>query len=155
MDIIKGSAPAKKINVAYFEAWNGNRDCLHMDVDQIDKNRYSHIHFAFVDITPDFKIDTTSVQKQFDIFKGMTGIKKVVSFGGWDFSNMPGTFRILREATKPANRPTFVKNLLDFVNTHKLDGVDLDWEYPGVSLSPGYVFDVACRTNTNGPILGS
>lgn len=131
MDIIKGSAPASKINVAYFEAWNGNRECLKMDVDQVPKDLYSHIHFAFADITPDFKIDTTNIQQQFDIFKGMTGIKKIISFGGWDFSNMPGTFRILREATKPANRATFVNNLVDFVKANNLDGIDLDWEYPG------------------------
>ena len=133
MEIIKGSAPAKKINVAYFEAWNYERECLHMDVDWIDTERYNTIHFAFIDITSDFKISTAKVQTQFDKFKDMTNIKKVVSFGGWEFSNSPGTFHILREATKAANRPTFVENVLNFVKENGLDGVDLDWEYPGVS----------------------
>ncbi|RYP14424.1 hypothetical protein DL765_006367 [Monosporascus sp. GIB2] len=133
-DIIKGSAPANKIKVAYFEAWNHNRKCLTMDVDQIDTSIYTHIHFAFADITPgDFRVDISNekIKEQFEIFKGMTGVKKIISFGGWDFSTMPGTFQILRNAVLPANRDKFKNNLIAFMNEHNLDGIDLDWEYPG------------------------
>jgi GH18 family chitinase len=104
-----------------------------MDVGQIDTNKYTHIHFAFADVTKDFNVDISAVKEQFDLFKGMSGVKKIISFGGWDFSTMPGTFNILREAVKPANRDIFQKNLVAFVNEHNLDGIDLDWEYPGVS----------------------
>ncbi|KAI0882847.1 putative glycosyl hydrolase, family 18 [Annulohypoxylon maeteangense] len=131
-DIIKGSAPAEKIKVAYFEAWNHNRECLTMDVDQIDTDAYTHIHFSFADITAnDFAVDISKVQEQFDIFKGMSGVKKIISFGGWDFSTLPGTFNILRTAVQPGNRDKFKKNLIAFVNDNNLDGIDLDWEYPG------------------------
>ena len=141
VDIIKGSAPANKIKVAHFEAWNNNRECLTMDVDQIDTSIYTHIHFAFADITPgDFKVDISNekISEQFQIFKGMTGVKKIISLGGWDFSTLPGTFQILRNAVLPANRDKFKNNLIAFMNEHNLDGIDLDWEYPGVSglLSP-------------------
>ncbi|PHH90082.1 hypothetical protein CDD83_4590 [Cordyceps sp. RAO-2017] len=130
-DIIKGSPPAKKINIAYFEAWNQKRNCLTMNVDQIDTEKYSHLHFAFAEVTRDFKVDISKVKEQFDMFKDMTGIKKIISFGGWDFSTQPGTFSILRDAVKPANREAFHRNLVAFVGEHNLDGIDLDWEYPG------------------------
>ncbi|KAK2797393.1 hypothetical protein FQN50_009194 [Emmonsiellopsis sp. PD_5] len=130
-DIIRGDAPSKKIHVAYFEAWNHNRKCLTMDVNQVDTDKYTHIHFAFIGVTPEFAIDPSNVQEQFDIFKGMSGVKRIISFGGWDFSTLPGTFNILREAVKPGNRDIFQKNIIAFLEEHKLDGVDLDWEYPG------------------------
>ncbi|KAF1973227.1 putative glycosyl hydrolase, family 18 [Bimuria novae-zelandiae CBS 107.79] len=132
-DIIKGPAPAKKMKVAYYEAWNFNRECLNMDVETIPDD-YTHIHFAFANISAGtFKPEITDplVKIQFDKFKQLQYVKKIISFGGWDFSTFPGTFSILREAVKPANRETFKNNIVAFVKEHNLDGVDLDWEYPG------------------------
>ncbi|KAI3335205.1 hypothetical protein F4824DRAFT_489691 [Ustulina deusta] len=102
-----------------------------MDVTQIDITKYTHIHFAFANITSSFAIDVSGAQNQFNSFKALTGVKKIITFGGWDFSTAPGTFNILREATKAANRAKFESNIVAFLQQHSLDGVDLDWEYPG------------------------
>ncbi|KAL6801940.1 glycoside hydrolase family 18 protein [Trichoderma sp. SZMC 28012] len=137
-DIIKGSAPAKTMRVAYYESWNSNRKCLHMDVDEIDITQYTHIHFAFANVTSTFGIDISGAKDQFNRFKAMPNtVKKIISFGGWDFSTKPGTYNILREATKAANRATFQKNIVAFLKQHNLDGVDIDWEYPGAPDIPG------------------
>ncbi|KAI0190106.1 glycoside hydrolase family 18 protein [Astrocystis sublimbata] len=136
-DIIKGSAPPKPINVAYFEAWNENRPCLRMDVNQIDTSKYTHIHFAFANITQTFGIDISGSKYQFDQFKALSDVKRIITFGGWDFSTKPGTYNILREATKAANRAKFQANIVAFLKKHKLDGVDIDWEYPGAPDIPG------------------
>ncbi|CAP61951.1 uncharacterized protein PODANS_5_1570 [Podospora anserina S mat+] len=133
-DIIKGPAPAKHIKLGYFEGWNFGRKCLHMDATQIDTSTYTHVHFAFPNVTRgDFRIEITDplVKKQFERFKKLQGVKKVVSLGGWDFSALPETFMILREAAQPANRDLFKRNIISFINEHNLDGIDLDWEYPG------------------------
>ncbi|KAJ3573148.1 hypothetical protein NPX13_g4807 [Xylaria arbuscula] len=131
------SAPDQTLRVGYFEAWNLNRPCLTMDVTQIDTTKYTHIHFAFANITSTFTIDISGSQDQFDSFKALTGVKRIISFGGWDFSTAPGTFNILREATKSANRATFESNIVAFLEQNNLDGVDLDWEYPGAPDIPG------------------
>jgi chitinase len=36
----------------------------------------------------------------------------------------------------PPNRKSFATNVAAFVAEHELDGVDFDWEYPGVGLLP-------------------
>jgi len=95
MDIVSSSPPATKIKVTYFESWNWGRPCLHMHVDSINTATYTHIHFAFGNITSNFQVDVSGAQDEFDRFKKMTGIKKIISFGGWAFSTEPGIFKIL------------------------------------------------------------
>jgi chitinase len=124
--------PASFAHVAYFEAWNQDRPCLHMDVTDIDTKKYTHIHFAFPNVTAgDFKIDVGTLKDQFDKMKKMTGIKRIVSLGGWAFSADAPTYTIFRQAVSQANRATFADNVVAFVNEHGLDGIDFDWEYPG------------------------
>ncbi|KAK4208635.1 glycoside hydrolase superfamily [Rhypophila decipiens] len=135
-DIIMSPPAASQMRIAYFSAWNANRPCLNMNVDQIPTGWYTHIHFAFAELTPAFEVDISHVQDEWDRFMAMKGIKKIVSFGGWDFSVLPGTYKILRDAIKAENRETFRRNVVNFVNQYNLDGVDLDWEYPGAPDMP-------------------
>ncbi|KAH9947184.1 glycoside hydrolase family 18 protein [Amylocystis lapponica] len=55
------------------------------------------------------------------------GTKVVLSIGkrGWDGS------KYFSQAMSPSNVSTFVNACVDAVNTYDLDGIDIDWEYPG------------------------
>lgn len=44
---------------------------------------------------------------------------------------------LLRNAMQPINRDIFQENVVAFVQDNGLDGVDLDWEYPGAPDIPG------------------
>jgi hypothetical protein len=71
---------------------------------EIETSMYTHIHFAFANVTrSDFNVEMTDpkVLEQFELFKGMTDVKKIISLGGRAFSTEPGTFSVLREAAKP------------------------------------------------------
>ncbi|PGH08766.1 hypothetical protein AJ79_05865 [Helicocarpus griseus UAMH5409] len=132
-DIVNKDDPPKTFRrVGYFQAWNANRPCLHMDVTEIDTTELTHIHFAFATVTEDFKVTIAGVQEQFDKYVSMsTKAKKILSFGGWAFSTEPETFQRFRNATKPENREAFATNCASFMNDNNLDGLDFDWEYPG------------------------
>ncbi|KAH6995481.1 glycoside hydrolase superfamily [Ilyonectria sp. MPI-CAGE-AT-0026] len=106
-------------------SWNSKRECLNIDVNEIDKFEYTHIHFVFADVTSTYTIDVSGYLCQFNLFKAITGIKKIISFGGWDFSTMLRTYNILRETFKPANRAMLISNIAAFVKKHDLDGVEL------------------------------
>ncbi|PNY27078.1 Killer toxin subunits alpha/beta [Tolypocladium capitatum] len=115
MDIVNNDVgPSKQITLAYFEAWNSQRKCLHMDVTQMSKS-ISHVHFAFVDVTAGFVVSTAQVQEQWDRFKGMSGHHKVAAFGGWAASTEPTSYWIFREGVKPGNREILATNLANFI----------------------------------------
>jgi chitinase len=95
---------------------------------------YTHIHYAFVDITPELTIDPSNSQDQWDKFVKMsTSAKKITSMGGWAFSTEADTYQRFRDATaSPETRKQLARSVADHVIQYNLDGVDFDWEYPGV-----------------------
>ncbi|KAM3064854.1 hypothetical protein ACMFMF_011694 [Clarireedia jacksonii] len=138
--IVIGDAPAEFRKIGYFEGFEDTRLCLNMDVSEIDTSNYTHIHLGFAQITGDFDVNTTVIQDQFDSFvTNVTGVKKILSFGGWSFSTDADTSPIFRQGVTEANRNLFATNLAGFIATNLLDGVDFDWEYPGATDIPGLI----------------
>ncbi|KXN74015.1 glycoside hydrolase family 18 protein, partial [Conidiobolus coronatus NRRL 28638] len=89
----------------------------------------THVNYAFALFTDkDWKpkIDSPQSLKELVAKSKPTGTKILISIGGWTGS---GYFSPM--VANAANRATFIKNTVDFVNEYKLDGVDFDWEYPG------------------------
>lgn len=137
-DIVTDDSESQWFTVGYFEGYNMGRDCVNMDASQIDTDTYTHIHFAFATFDEDWEVQMgdDDQQDQFDIFKELTGIKKILSFGGWDFSTSTDTYNLFREGTNEDNRLTLATNIANYVSDNDLDGVDIDWEYPGATDIP-------------------
>lgn len=88
MDIVQSpSAPKSFYSIGYFEGYGLTRACDLVDIRSIDVTRYTHIHFAFATISADtYDVNMGPTINQFYYFKKVTGVKKVLSFGGWTFS---------------------------------------------------------------------
>lgn len=119
-----------KIIVGYATYW---------DKRMPDPRYLTHINYAFALIKNDFEtldIKTPSRLTQIVALKdGNPGLKVALSIGGWGAGNFS------EMAADPAHRKNFCDNCLAAVKKYKLDGIDLDWEYPtsssaGISSSP-------------------
>lgn len=66
--------------------------------------------------------------------------KVVLSVGGWDWSN-----RFSNVAASPRARANFIASSLRAMRRYGLDGVDLDWEYPGEAGVPCVAGEVCAR----------
>ncbi|XP_045475619.1 probable chitinase 10 [Harmonia axyridis] len=55
------------------------------------------------------------------------GLKVSLAIGGWNDSQGDKYSRLVNN---PAARARFIKHVLEFLEKHNFDGLDLDWEYP-------------------------
>lgn len=127
--------PATFSRIGYYESWNLGRECLWLKArDANTDGTYTHIHWGFLEIDPStFKPVIVDKFQQWTDFKNLQNVKRIISFGGWAYSTQASTFNIIRDAIL-TNGDTFANNIVQFLNDEGLDGVDIDWEYPGVSL---------------------
>lgn len=91
--------PDEFLALGYVEAFNKDRACLTMDVYSIDTSKYTHVVYAFGLIGSDYSISINDSQSDmFDDFLGVDDVKRIVSFGGWDFSTSTETYMKSRYA---------------------------------------------------------
>lgn len=112
-------ATAKKI-VAYVTSWSSIMP---------DPFVMTHINYAFGGVGNDYRsvfADNTSRLKQIVALKQKNPeLKVLLSLGGWgrgNFSNM---------AKDENNRKAFAQACKRFCDDYGLDGIDIDWEFPG------------------------
>lgn len=130
-----GTLPTKK--ASSFKSVGYWLDSDTMNTDPTSYTNYDIIHYSFGDISDDFSI---SVGSHFDDFMKVKA-KKIIAFGGWEFSTSSSTYHIFRDGVQDDNIDTFANNIIDFVNSKNLDGVNFDWEYPGAPDIPGIPAD--------------
>ncbi|KAJ2880158.1 hypothetical protein IWW38_005996, partial [Coemansia aciculifera] len=110
---------------------------------KLDLSQYTHINLAFgvLDETGAFTFDGQSFVSSVVTASHAAGTKVLLSLGGWTQSKFIST--ILKSTTA---RAAFLKNIVSYVNTNGLDGIDLDWEYPGRLGDTCNAFDAANDT---------
>ena len=101
--------------------------------DSIDVWRLSHINYAFVDIKDNRAwlhneaTDTVNLRKLSELKKINPDLKILISIGGWTWSKNFSDATLTDTSTK-----NFALSAVDIVSKYNLDGIDIDWEYPGM-----------------------
>ncbi|KAK2599166.1 hypothetical protein QQS21_005356 [Conoideocrella luteorostrata] len=131
-EIKKNSGPPAEFQrIGYYESFGLDRECLWLKAKNANTDgTYTHIHWGFAGIDQNtWKPTVNDSHKQWEDFKNLDA-KKILSFGGWAYSTEPATYNIIRSAIIN-NREAFATNLAQFVKDEGIDGIDIDWEYPG------------------------
>jgi chitinase len=97
----------------------------------IGAEKLTHINYAFALVSKDGDIvlsnpDAPARLSQLQALKAKNpALKIIVSVGGWGADNFSDA------AFSDASRDRFARSAVDLTKRYALDGIDLDWEYPG------------------------
>ena len=99
--------------------------------EKLPLNQLTHIIYSFTNVIDGemkFRIAENGEKLKSLVAqrKNHPGLKVMIACGGWGadgFSDMAHT---------PENRNKFVQSVIEFNRAFDLDGLDIDWEYPGI-----------------------
>lgn len=126
-DTTERSAESKLMVMAYYYAnWRN------AEVDELPFDKLTHIIYSFTEVINDemkFKNDSSGLvlTKLVEKKEAHPHLKVMIASGGWGGSG--GFSDMARDSEK---RRRFVASVVDFQRKYKLDGLDIDWEYPGL-----------------------
>ena len=110
------------------------------DIPRIGAEKLTHINYAFARVTPEGRVAFDDPASARENLKAVVALKErnprlkvLVSVGGWGADNFSDA------AVDYESRERFARSAVRLVEEHALDGVDLDWEYPGQA-GPGIKF---------------
>jgi chitinase len=119
----------KPVIIGYVGGYNGQV----VQADQVAAARLSHINYAFVDIKDNRawlhneKTDTVNFRNLVALKQINPDLKILISVGGWTWSKNFSDAVLSDTSTQ-----NFSQSAVDIVAKYQLDGVDIDWEYPGM-----------------------
>ena len=96
----------------------------------VDPRFLDAVIYAFVEINPDgtLLVPTPNyLNYLLSLKNSKPSLKLIAAIGGW------GAEGFSDAASTPRSRYDFARNVNELINDYGLDGIDLDWEYPGSS----------------------
>lgn len=99
---------------------------------EIAADKLTHINYAFADvkdgrIVEGFTRDAENFKLLAELRRQHPHLRLLISVGGWTWSNNFSDAALTTES-----RRRFTESAIAFVRRHDIDGVDIDWEYPGL-----------------------
>jgi chitinase len=101
--------------------------------DQVDANSLTRINYAFANIKDGLMV--AGFDNDPENYACLTALRHknpaltvLVSVGGWTWSN-----NFSDVSLTPQSRELFIQSVMAFLARYDLDGLDIDWEYPGMA----------------------
>ena len=99
---------------------------------EVAATKLTRINYAFANVAEGKVVEGFAYDKEnFAILKGLKqqnpDLKVLVSVGGWTWSKNFSDASLTKKSRK-----IFIDSAVDFVTKYDLDGLDIDWEYPGL-----------------------
>ena len=119
-----------------------------VDVEAISSEKITHINYAFVNLVDgratlsNEATDTVNLRALHRLKNDNPQLKILISIGGWTWS---GTFS--DAVLTPQGRDLLASSAARIVEDYDLDGVDIDWEYPGFGGLEGNVVRAEDKQN--------
>lgn len=100
--------------------------------EDISAQKLTHINYAFANIkdgvmVEGFEADSANFVVLNKLKAKNPSLKILISVGGWGWSGGFSNMALTAESRKK-----FIQSAVGFVVKHNLDGLDIDWEYPGM-----------------------
>ncbi|KAI8872812.1 hypothetical protein GQ42DRAFT_161024 [Ramicandelaber brevisporus] len=115
-------AQSPKVVVGYYPSWKNQY------LTNFDFSKVTNVQLAFGIVQADGSFSYEGDwQNQGVISRAHAANAKVtLSIGGWT-----GSYAFSPLVASPNARANFISNVVTYIKNNNLDGVDLDWEYPG------------------------
>ncbi|MFA6277985.1 MAG: glycoside hydrolase family 18 protein [Pedobacter sp.] len=130
------SADKKPVVIGYVTGYSGL-----INTDEIAAEKLTHINYAFVNVKnnqaylDDEKRDAENFKRLNTLKLKNPNLQLLISIGGWSWSE-----NFSNAVLTDSLRKRFAKSAVDIIRKYNLDGVDIDWEYPGMQGEEGNVY---------------
>jgi chitinase len=130
------SAEKRPVVIGYVTGYNGL-----IKEELISANLLTHINYAFVNVKnnqaylQNQRTDSINFVRLNSLKLKNPNLQILISIGGWSWSE-----NFSDAVLTDSLRKIFAKSAVDIIRKHRLDGVDIDWEYPGMQGEEGNVY---------------
>jgi len=121
----KNSCIGSKKIVGYFSEWRN----ANYPISRVDLSKITHLNYAFGVIDPNTYAVTgyeSWILSQVVDAAHKQGVKVLMSVGGWY-----GSRYFTKMTSSKSNMEKFADSCKSLIDTYHIDGIDIDWEYPG------------------------
>lgn len=141
----KTAAPAARNKtdlavIAYYSG--GSANLQQYKWEQLTEVIFSFCHLRGNRLAVDNADDSLTIQSLVDLKKKHPHLKVLLSLGGWG-----GCKTCSPVFSTPVGRAEFAASVLELSEAFGTDGIDLDWEYPGIEGYPGHEFKPEDKQN--------